>query len=120
MANMFEDSVNPPVPYVDGRHIGPDARLVARAQRGAEKVKAMGHSGLVTLESFLLAQGRMNSKLQKQINQLTGRLKAADAMVAKKNKQLAKANLYITDLKRQIRDAARDPERELWDSLGPI
>jgi hypothetical protein len=102
--SMLEDSVNPPVPFVDGRHMGPEARLALRAQRGAEKIKAMGHSGSITLESFLLAQGRMNSKLQKQINHLTGHLKAADAMVAKKNAQLAKANLYIADLKQKVRD----------------
>lgn len=101
--SMFEDSISPSVPYIDG-HGGPDARLTARAQRGAEKIKAMGHSGTITLESFLLAQGRMNRALQKQVNRLASEKQTLIHQLTRRERQLEKAHTYITDLKAKVRD----------------
>jgi hypothetical protein len=99
---MSEEHIDGRHSGVSGGHMGADERLVARAKRGAEKVIAMGHSGVVTLESSILAQSRMNAKLQKHFNRLTHEKVMAEHRAAKLEGQLEAGHRYIQNLKAQI------------------
>lgn len=100
--------------------------LPLRAARAADKITRWPRRfilfgpRMVPLETFLLSEAKTHHSMQKIINRLEGTIGRYKAMVARRERSLQKAHVYIQDLKQNGAEHPRGspPPRQVINAKG--
>jgi hypothetical protein len=88
---------------IDGGHVGGVLRLELRAARAAAKAIAEGYPEYMPIQMHILSEAKANSSFQKRENKMRVEINGLKSQLARRERSLEKANVYITDLKAKNR-----------------